>query len=107
MAVVKLKEDMITRDGPIQLLDMEGYFEGIWMAGNPLGPFEFKGEIIDNHSLNIHGSITEFRNQAYLFYHVAEPSNWERRVCIALLSYNNDGTIQPVETTLFTEEKKK
>ena len=124
LAVVKLKEDMVTRDGPLISLEMEGYFEGIWMhkrngiyyasyptrpkgedaskmvysiADNPMGPFEFKGQIIDNHSLNVHGSITEFKDQWYLFYHVAGPSSWERRVCVAPLSYNADGTIQPIE----------
>ena len=67
------------------------------MADNPLGPFEFKGEIIDNHSLNIHGSIAEFKDKWYLFYHVAGPSNWERRVCAVPLSYNDDDTILPIE----------
>lgn len=126
LAVVKLKEDMITRDGPVQLLDMEGYYDGIWvhkrngiyyasyptrssgqqtnkmvysMAGNPLGPFEFKGEIIDNHSPNVHGSITKFKDKWYLFYHVAGPGNWERHVCAAPLSYNDDDTILPIEIT--------
>ena len=126
IGVVKLKPDMITRDGPIQLLDMPGYYEGIWvhkrngiyyasyptrppghnanvmvysMAKNPLGPFEFKGAILDNHSGNIHGSITEFKGQWYLFYHVAGPSTWQRRVCVEPLFYNEDGTIKPMQMT--------
>jgi hypothetical protein len=33
----------------------------------------------------------------YLFYHVAGPSNWERRVCAVPLSYNDDETILPIE----------
>ncbi|MBB3061179.1 family 43 glycosylhydrolase [Microbulbifer rhizosphaerae] len=125
LGVVKLKEDMITRDGPIQRLDMKGFYEGLWVhkhngiyyasyptrppgqreanrmfystAKSPLGPFEFKGEIIDSHSFNVHGSITEFKDQWYLFYHVEGPSHWERRVSMAPLSYNDDGTIQPIE----------
>jgi beta-xylosidase len=89
LGVVKLKEDMITRDGPLERLEMPEYYEGIWvfkrkgiyyatyptrpgtkgsranvmvysMAKSPLGPFEFKGPILDNNSANIHGSITEF-----------------------------------------------
>jgi beta-xylosidase len=123
LGVVKLEEDMITRDGPIQRLDMPGFYEGVWihkrrglyyasyptrphghqanvmvysMAKSPLGPFEYKGEILDNHSLNVHGSITEFKGQPYLFYHVEGPSHWERRVCVAPLFYNADGTINPV-----------
>jgi hypothetical protein len=63
---------------------------------SPLGPFEYKGTIIDNQSRNIHGSITEFRGQWYLFYHVQGPSPYERRVCMEKLEYNDDGTIRPL-----------
>jgi hypothetical protein len=124
LAVVKLKEDMITRDGPIQRLDMPNFYEGVWihkrkgiyyasyptrpsdgqanvmaysMANGPLGPWEYKGAILDNHSLNIHGSIMEFKGQWYLFYHVKGPSHWERRVCVEPLSYNEDGTIKSMK----------
>jgi len=62
-----------------------------------MGPFEYKGVILDNRSRNVHGSITEFKGQWYLFYHVAGPSAYERRVCVAPLYYNADGTIKPVE----------
>lgn len=128
LGVVKLKQDMITRDGPVQLLDMPKFYEGVWvhkrngtyyasyptrpeaansqanlmvysMAKSPLGPFEYKGELLDNHSHNVHGSITEFKGQSYLFYHVQGPSNWERRVCVAPLFYNDDGTLKPVHVT--------
>ncbi|MGC3991738.1 MAG: family 43 glycosylhydrolase [Chthoniobacteraceae bacterium] len=126
LGVVKLKADMVTRDGPIQRLNMPNYYEGIWvhkrngiyyasyptrpntkgsqanvmvysMAKSPLGPFDFKGPILDNHSGNIHGSITEYKDQWYLFYHVAGPSTWERRVCVQPLFYNADGTIKPMQ----------
>lgn len=125
LGVVKLKEDMITRDGPLERLKMPEFYEGLWVhkrngiyyasyptrptdkdhkanrmvystAKDPLGPWEFKGEIIDNKSLNVHGSIVEFKGQWYLFYHVAGPSNYERRVCMEPLSYNADGTIKPI-----------
>ena len=124
LGVVKLKSDMITRDGPIKVLDVHNYHEGIWvhkrngvyyfsypsnrgdmvanlmeysMAKGPMGPFEYKGVILDNRSRNVHGSITEFKGQWYLFYHVAGPSAYERRVCVALLYYNEDGTIKPIQ----------
>jgi beta-xylosidase len=126
LGVVKLKADMVTRDGPIQVLTMPEYYEGIWvhkrdgvyyasyptrpagkdsranvmvysMAKNPLGPFEFKGPILDNDSGNIHGSIAEFKGQWYLFYHVAGPSTWERRVCVEPLFYNDFGAIKPMK----------
>jgi arabinoxylan arabinofuranohydrolase len=120
---VKLKQDMITRDGPIQVLDLKNYHEGIWVhkrnglyyfsypsyrgdmvanlmeysvAKNPLGPFQYKGVILDNHSRNIHGSISEFKERWWLFYHVAGPSPYERRVCVAPLHYDKDGNILPV-----------
>jgi arabinoxylan arabinofuranohydrolase len=122
LCVVKLAEDMVTREGPIVVIDAKKYHEGIWVHkrrglyylsypsfGNgrasrmeycigrsPLGPFEYKGTIIDNQSRNIHGSITEFRGQWYLFYHVQGPSPYERRVCMEKLEYNDDGTIRPL-----------
>jgi len=124
VAVVKMKSDMITRDGPIQVMDLPNYHEGIWvhkrkglyyfsypsyrgdmvanlmeysMAKTPTGPFDYKGVIIDNRSRNIHGSITEFKGKWWLFYHVAGPSPYERRVCVARLRYNKDGSIVPMQ----------
>jgi beta-xylosidase len=126
LGVVKLKEDMITRDGSIQRLDMHGFYEGVWIhkrngiyyasyptrpsgkmanvmlystTKSPLGPFESKGELIDNHSHNNHGSIAKFKEQWYLFYHVEGPSHWERRVCVEPLFYNEDGTIKAMRMT--------
>ena len=126
LGVLKLKPDMITRDGPMQIVDMPKYYEGIWvhkragiyyasyptrpsqnlqanvmvysMAKSPLGPWEYRGEILDNHSRNIHGSITQYKGQWYLFYHVAaSPETRERQVCIEKLFYNKDGTIKPMQ----------
>jgi len=126
LGVVKLKNDMTTRDGPIQILKMPEYHEGIWvhkrngiyyasypsgrgdktanlleysMAKSPLGPFDHKGVILDNRSRNVHGSITEFKGKWYLFYHVAGPSPYERLVCMEPISYNEDGTIKPMQMT--------
>lgn len=124
LGVVKLKEDMISRDGPIERINMEGFYEGVWvhkrngiyyasyptrpggrnsqanvmlysMAKSPLGPWECKGPLIDNNSHNVHGSIAEFKGQWHLFYHIEGPSHWERRVYMEPLSYNEDGTIKP------------
>jgi len=124
LGVVKLKRDMITPDGPIQILEMPKFYEGVWihkyngnyyasypirppghdanvmvysMAKNPLGLWEYKGEILDNHSHNVHCSITQFKGQWYLFYHVEGPSRWERRVCVEPLFYYPDGTIKPIQ----------
>ena len=126
LAVVKLNKDMITRDGPIQILNVKNYHEGIWVhkrkglyyfsypsyrgdktanlmeysvARNPLGPFEYKGVILDNRSRNIHGSIVEFKDKWWLFYHVEGLSPYERRVCAARLRYAPDGSILPMQMT--------
>jgi beta-xylosidase len=122
LRAVKMKEDMITRDGPIISVPLKKFHEGIWMhkrnnlyylsypssdgtnaskmeysiGKSVLGPFEYMGTIIDNNSRNIHGSIAEFRGSWYLFYHIQGPSPYERRVCMTQLSFLPDGTIQPL-----------
>ena len=126
VGVVRLRPDMVTRDGPILLIDLPHYHEGIWvhkrdgyyyfsypshlgrkianlmeysMARSPLGPCEYKGVILDNDSRNVHGSIAAFKGRWYLFYHVQGPSPYERRVCVERLHYNADGTIEPMRMT--------
>jgi hypothetical protein len=69
------------------------------VARSPLGPFEYKGVIIDNRSRNVHGSIVEFKRKWWLFYHIAGPSAYERRVCVAPLHYEKDGSITPIKMT--------
>lgn len=128
VGMVKLKDDLLTRDGEIIRLDLKGYAEGIWVhkrngiyyfsypthivrdgkinqllvystAKSPYGPFDYKGVMLDNKSRNSHHSIVKFNDQWYLFYHVEGPSPYERRVCVEYLHYNDDGTIQPIEMT--------
>ncbi|MBC7785621.1 MAG: family 43 glycosylhydrolase [Burkholderiales bacterium] len=126
LSMVKLKEDMITLDGPIEEVTMPNYHEGIWvhkrngiyyasypspdgdndkksnlleysMSKSPLGPWEHKGVILDNRSRNVHGAIVEFKKEWYLIYHVAGLSAYERRVCMERVVYNEDGTIKPMQ----------
>ncbi|NQT25722.1 family 43 glycosylhydrolase [candidate division KSB1 bacterium] len=125
--VVKLKEDMITRDGEIIELEIENFHEGLWvhkyngkyymtycshtktgelhskleyaMGDSPYGPFEYKGEFMDNLSRNVHHSIVQIGEKWILFYHVQGPSWFERRVCAEELKYNPDGTIQTIKMT--------
>jgi beta-xylosidase len=126
LCVVKLKKDMISKEGPIQQLQVPNYHEGIWVhkkdglyylsypsekgdkvanlleysvGRSPLGPFEYKGVIMDNRSRNVHHSIVKIKDKWYLFYHVEGPSPYERRVCVEYLEYNADGTIRPVSMT--------
>jgi arabinoxylan arabinofuranohydrolase len=122
LRVVKMKQDMITRDGPILSVPLAKFHEGIWMhkrnglyylsypsfdgtnaskleysiGKKVLGPFEYKGTILDNNSRNIQGSMAEFRGNWYLFYHVQGPSIYERRVCMVPLNFRSDGTIEPL-----------
>jgi beta-xylosidase len=127
LCVVKLKQDMITRDGDITSIPLHNFHEGIWMhkrnglyylsypsdkgdkvanlleysiGKTPYGPFEYQGIIMDNRSRNVHHSIVEFKGKWYLFYHIQGPSPYERRVCVEYLEYNPDGTIKPIKMTL-------
>ncbi len=126
--VVRLKADMVTRDGPIAEIPLQDFHEGIWMhkrdglyylsycamrtsggdmhsmlaystSRSPLGPFEYRGVFMDNKSRNVHHSIARFAGEWYLFYHVQGPSWFERRVCAESLRYNPDGTIARVAMT--------
>lgn len=72
---------------------------------SPLGPFEYQGVIIDNdgcdpESWNNHGSIECVNGQWYVFYHrCSRGSQQHRRLCIELISVNEDGTIDEVKMT--------
>lgn len=84
---------------------------GYAMADNIMGPYEYKGIILEPVSSGTnHHSIVEYKGQWYLFYHTSQlaleniPADspdrefiqWRRSVCAAPLHYNEDGTIQPV-----------
>ena len=136
---VKLKKDMITRDGPIMEVDVKNFHEGGWVhkrdslyyfsycawegdsvvakahpgaarekvkyhgkiaysvSKSPLGPWEYKGIIMDNGGRNNHHSIVKFGRRWYIFYHNMGPSFYERMVCVAPLNYDIDGAIKPVK----------
>ena len=78
---------------------------GYAMSRSPLGPFEYKGIIIDNtgcdpETWNDHGSIEEFNGQWYVFYHrSSRGSIYRRRLCIEPIFFNEDGTIDEVPMT--------
>jgi beta-xylosidase len=86
-------------------------------SDSPYGPFEYKGIILDavNSGTN-HHSIVEYKGNWYLFYHNSDlyfsknpdvkpivnwktPNPFRRSVCVDLLKYNEDGTIQRVIPT--------
>lgn len=78
---------------------------GYAMSKSPLGPYEYKGVIIDNKECdpdtwNNHGSIVEFKGSWYVFYHRTVRGNkFFRRVCAEPIEFREDGTIIPVIMT--------
>lgn len=76
------------------------------MGDNPMGPFEFKGIIMDESPTGCwtnHHSLVEFKDQWYLFYHHNDYSpefDKNRSMRIDSLFFNPDGTIQKVIPTL-------
>lgn len=144
MYVAKLKDNMIElaseplilgglpkgfKEGPF-LFERNGkyYYTFPWvqdktetlayaMGDNPLGPFEFKGLIMEqwpSECWTNHHSIVEFKDQWYLFYHHNDYSpqfDKNRSIRIDSLFFNSDGTIQQVAPTLrgvgITDAKRK
>jgi len=78
---------------------------GYAISKNPMGPYTYKGVIIDNIGSdpacwNNHGSIEQFNGQWYVFYH--RPTNHSqkfRKACIEPIKILQDGTIPEVEMT--------
>lgn len=78
---------------------------GYSVGKSPLGPFEYKGIIIDNaecdpESWNNHGSIECIDGQWYVFYHRCSRGTQQyRRLCIEKIEILPDGTIPEVKMT--------
>ena len=125
---VKLKENMIEKDGPMQTISLPHFTEAPWvhkkndwyymsyayefpekiayaMSRSIEGPWEYKGiinEIAGNCNTN-HQAIIEFKGKDYFIYHngalVPDAGSFHRSVCIDYLYYNKDGTIKRVVMT--------
>lgn len=91
------------------------------IGDNPLGPFEFVGEVMDPvNSWTYHGSITEFKGKWYIFYHDQTLSNeknsinrtkdgndpnngyfdengYRRSVCFDEINFDKEGKINPLK----------
>ncbi len=70
----------------------------------PLGPFEYRGYIVDNGvdypGGNDHGSIMKVGDQWYIFYHrMTNNTILSRRACVEPIEILPDGTIPQVEMT--------
>ena len=78
---------------------------GYATSDSPMGPYRYGGVIIDNdHSdpevWNNHGSIVEFNEQWYVFYHRStHGSNTMRKACVEPIYFNEDGSIDEVVMT--------
>lgn len=76
------------------------------MGDSPLGPFEFKGLIMEqwpSQCWTNHHSIVEYNGQWYIFYHHNDYSpkfDKNRSARIDSISFNPDGTIVQVKPTL-------
>ncbi len=76
---------------------------GYAIGKSPMGPFEYKGVLIDNvacdpASWNNHGSIEKFKDQWYVFYHRSTHNSQKfRKACLEPIFINKDGTIDEVE----------
>ncbi len=78
---------------------------GYATSDSPLGPFEYRGVVVDNYgcdpaSWNNHGSVAEYNGQWYVFYHrSSHGSSLMRRACMEPIEFNADGSIDEVEMT--------
>lgn len=89
-------------------LTYPGLYENKWpehmyyaVSDKPLGPYEFKGQYIENfegNSTTNHGSVVEYKNKWYAFHHSKWVSNQDacRNIMCDYLEYNEDGTIKPI-----------
>ena len=78
---------------------------GYATSTSPFGPYTYGGIIIDNNgsnpgNWNNHGSIAEFENQWYVFYHRSTHGvRTMRKACVEKISFLEDGSIPEVEMT--------
>ncbi len=78
---------------------------GYATADSPFGPYTYRGVIIDNNhcnpgNWNNHGSVAEFDNQWYVFYHRSTHGcNTMRKACVEPIFFDEDGLIKEVEMT--------
>ena len=124
---VKLKDNMVEVDGPVQTVEAKNFFEAPWIhkkgdtyylsyaAHYPStteystsksieGPWEYQGVINDtlHNSPTNHQAIITFKGQDYFIYHNAASKTggpFRRSVCIDKLEYDENGKIKKVVRT--------
>ncbi len=130
--IVKINEDMISLQDDVQLLEgLDRFFEAPYLhkhngiyyltysakygnyttidyatSTDPMGPYTHQGVLLESvPGWTNHHAVIQYHDKWYLFYHIADGSNYTRRTCIDYLHYNPDGTIETVEQTSFGVEK--
>lgn len=81
----------------------EGYTIGYATADNPIGPYTYRGKMIDNigNGTN-HGSVVQYHGKWILFYHYWHLSGFNkmRSMCADYLEFKDDGTVRKVKPTI-------
>ena len=78
---------------------------GYSYSTSPMGPYTYGGVIVDNKFCdpavwNNHGSILEFKDQWYVFYHRSTHGSASmRKACIEPITFREDGSIPEVLMT--------
>ncbi len=78
---------------------------GYATSQSPMGPYTYRGVIIDNRicnpgNWNNHGSVAQFKDQWYVFYHRSTHGcNTMRKACMEPITFRMDGSIPEVEMT--------
>lgn len=78
---------------------------GYATSKSPLGPFSYKGIIIDNANSNSvtwnnHGSVVEIDGKWYVFYHRSTNGmKVMRKACVEPITFDENGLIKEVEMT--------
>jgi len=127
--VAEMSDDLLSVNGTLKKMDMGDYepkMEGPWVfkrngiyyytmpennkilsyytATSPIGPWKYKGIIMQEENGNNHHSIVQFKGQWIVFYHRWLKTNSscekkQRKVCAEYLYFNEDGTIKEVKRT--------
>ena len=70
-------------------------------SNSPTGPWKYGGVLMEEGDcFTNHGGIVDFKERSYLFYHTADlPGGnlFNRSVCVAEFTYNEDGSIDTIE----------
>lgn len=81
----------------------EGYTIGYATSDRPLGPYQYRGKIMDNiHNGTNHHSVVKYKDQWILFYHSWDISGYNklRSMRADYMTFKKDGTIKKVKPTL-------